>query len=85
MPGEVVTGQAPDAEAVAACPLHRLFPLAVSVELIRAAPADTTPECVAFATCWAVWDALGDPGAVPVQIEGGQILFDGRPLSSMGG
>jgi hypothetical protein len=52
----------------------------VRIELIRAAPADTTPDCVAFATCHAVWNALQDTGTAPIRIEGGQILFDGAPL-----
>lgn len=53
---------------------------AVSITLIRFTHVDTTPECAAFASCRAVWDALGDPGAVRVELEGRQILFNGRPL-----
>lgn len=51
------------------------------VELIRAAPADTTPDCIAFAACHAVWNALQDLGAARVTLEGRQILFDGVPFA----
>lgn len=41
------------------------FGAAVLVERIHATVADTTPEAVAFATCCAVWQALGVQGTIP--------------------
>lgn len=54
----------------------------VTIELIRAAPADTTAACVAYATCFAVWDALDDPGDGSVQLLGGDVFFAGRAWAS---
>jgi hypothetical protein len=62
---------------------HALTPapmVGVTIELIRAAPADTTAACVAYATCFAVWDALNDSGDGLVQILGRDIFFAGRRL-----
>lgn len=55
--------------------------VSVTIETIRASPADTTAACVAYAACRAVWDALEDFGDGSVQIVGRDIFFAGRRLA----
>jgi len=56
-------------------------PFHVSVDVIRARPADTMPDSVALAVCKAIWAALDDPGTVQVHIEESAILFDGKSFT----
>lgn len=44
---------------------------------IRATTVDTTENTVAFATCFAIWDALGVEGREIPFIEGRRIIFPG--------
>lgn len=37
----------------------------VVIDSIRTAPVDTTPDDIAYASCWAVWQALGMQGSSP--------------------
>lgn len=35
----------------------------VVIDSIRTAPGDTTPDDIAYASCWAVWQAMGAEGS----------------------
>lgn len=49
--------------------------LRVVIEKIHAAPADTNERCVAYATCFAIWNALGLEGTQKPEIRGREIYF----------
>jgi hypothetical protein len=42
----------------------------VVIDRIRTSPVDTTPDDVAYATCRAVWQALGVRGSLPPVLPG---------------
>ena len=50
--------------------------IAVVITQIHAAPADTCPDSVAFATCHATWQALGIAGSNEPRLNGSEIVFD---------
>ncbi|CAN5583459.1 hypothetical protein BH09VER1_BH09VER1_40250 [soil metagenome] len=49
--------------------------LAITVAVIHASPADTCPDSVALAACFATWNALGIRGSQEPRIVGGKIVF----------
>ena len=49
--------------------------LAIEVARIRARPPDTTAEDVAFATCFATWQACGLEPSTPPRLEAGMVVF----------
>ena len=49
----------------------------VNVDQIRAHPAHSDGNCVAFAACHATWRALGDPGVNHPRLEPGGVVFEG--------
>ena len=53
----------------------------VSINMIHATVADTTRDAVAYAACYATWDALGVAGVNPPEFVGRKVHFqdEGRP------
>ena len=51
----------------------------VQVQKVSVALVDSTADCVAFAACFAVWDALQVCGLYPPEIRDGKIIFPENP------
>lgn len=50
----------------------------VSINMIHASVADTTGAAVAYAACFATWDALGVEGVNPPEFVGREVRFPGE-------
>jgi hypothetical protein len=50
----------------------------VNILQIRAHPAHSDRDCVAFAACHATWQALGDLGLNHPRLESDRVVFEGR-------
>ena len=51
----------------------------VRILQLRIFPVDTTEECLAYAACFAVWDALQVCGCNPPRLENGKFDFPASP------
>jgi hypothetical protein len=55
--------------------VERLDKVLMRVSMIHARLADTTGDDVAYATCYATWDALGVVGENHPEFVGGEVVF----------